>query len=541
MTDEFVVDSLVAAAESALRAGRWQEAREAFLAVIEITDDPADYDGLAQVAWWLDDADAALGAREAAYRGYREAADLRAAARAAASLGYDSVLFGRGLAVGRGWLARADDLLRETPAAVEVGWLELRRAELILNAEHDPRAGLVHAEAAHRIGRDSGATDLDLAGQALAGLAKVHLGDVHAGMAMLDGTAAAATAGDLDDLMWTGKSLCWLISACQAAGDLSRAASWCDRVTDLSVRRELAPLFTACRTQYASVLLAQGQCAEAEDVLADLVQRTSQSRRISGLDVVTQLGELRRRQGRYDEAEALLARAEFETESTIARARLRLDRGEPEPAWELVARLLTTVPADQQLARARVLSVAVPTAMAVDQKQEATKYADELRSIAGAVPTDSLHAAAAAAAAWVTDGRERVDRWTDAVRHAARAGLRFDEADYRLELASAHAATGSLEASRDQARRAAELLVAVPTSPGYRRACHLAGSGAAPLTARQQQVLQLLAQGLSNDQIARALVVSPHTVHRHVANIFQALGVGSRAAAAAYAVRSGLL
>ena len=541
MTDEVMVDDPAASANAALRAGRWQEAREAFGALVESTGDPAAYDGLAQVAWWMDDADAALGAREAAYRGYRALDDPRAAARAAASLGYDSVLFGRGLAVGRGWLARADDLLRETPAAVEVGWLELRRAELILNAEHDARAGLVHAEAAHRIGRESRATDLELAGQALAGLARVHLGDVDTGMAMLDGTAAAATAGDLDDLMWTGKSLCWLISACQAAGDLSRAASWCDRVADLSLRRELAPLFTACRTQYASVLLAQGECTQAEDVLSDLVQRTRESRRVSGLDVVTQLGELRRRQGRYEEAETLLAQAEFETESTIARARIRLDRGDPEQAWELMTRLLTTVPGDQRLTRARVLSAAVPAAVALGRRDEAAQLAEELRTIAEAVPTDSLKAAASATAAWVADEIARVYLWTDAVRHASRAGLRFDEADYRLELATAHAANGSPEASREQARRAAELLAAMPTSPGYLRAGRLTGTSPSPLTARQRDVLQLLAQGMSNDQIARALVVSPHTVHRHVANIFEALGVTSRAAAAAYAVRNGLV
>ena len=532
---------LVAIANAALRVGQWLEARAAFLALIETSEDPAAYDGLAQVAWWLDDADAALGARESAYRGYRKAGDLRAAARAAATLGYDSVLFGRGVAVGRGWLARASDLLRDAPSAVEVGWLELRRAELALNAEHDPRAGLTHAGAAHRIGREARATDLELAAQALAGLARVHLGQVESGMAMLDGTAAAATAGDLDDLMWTGKSLCWLISACQAAGDLSRAASWCDRVTDLSTQRELAPLFTACRTQYASVLLAQGQCAQAEDVLADLVVRTGESRRVSGLDVATQLGELRRRQGRYEEAETLLARAEFEIESTISRARLRLDRGEEDQAWELVTRLRATVPADRQLDRARVLAVSVPVAVAVGRRELATQYAEELGAIAQAVPTDSLHASAAAAAAWVSDDSGRTDLWTEAVRYAARAGLRFDEADYRLELATSLTAQGSLNAAQQQARLAGKLLAAVPTSPAYQRAGRLAGTGASPLTPRQQDVMRLLARGMSNEQIARTLVVSPHTVHRHVANIYEALGVTSRAAAAAYAVRNGLV
>jgi DNA-binding CsgD family transcriptional regulator len=66
-------------------------------------------------------------------------------------------------------------------------------------------------------------------------------------------------------------------------------------------------------------------------------------------------------------------------------------------------------------------------------------------------------------------------------------------------------------------------------------------SGASPLSAREREVLQLVAAGLSDDEIAVRLVVSPHTVHRHVANIRTKLGQPSRAAAVAYAGRLGLL
>jgi NarL family two-component system response regulator LiaR len=61
-----------------------------------------------------------------------------------------------------------------------------------------------------------------------------------------------------------------------------------------------------------------------------------------------------------------------------------------------------------------------------------------------------------------------------------------------------------------------------------------------PLTPREREVLSLLADGLTNRQIAERLVVSEHTVHRHVTNLLRKLGLPSRAAAAAHAVRSGL-
>jgi DNA-binding NarL/FixJ family response regulator len=61
------------------------------------------------------------------------------------------------------------------------------------------------------------------------------------------------------------------------------------------------------------------------------------------------------------------------------------------------------------------------------------------------------------------------------------------------------------------------------------------------LSAREREVLALVAQGLSDTQIAERLVISPHTVHRHVANILAKLGLPTRAAAAARAARAGLL
>jgi LuxR family maltose regulon positive regulatory protein len=60
------------------------------------------------------------------------------------------------------------------------------------------------------------------------------------------------------------------------------------------------------------------------------------------------------------------------------------------------------------------------------------------------------------------------------------------------------------------------------------------------LTRRESEVLRLVAEGLSNKQIAERLTLSEHTVHRHVANILVKLRLSSRAAAAAYAARQGL-
>ena len=65
--------------------------------------------------------------------------------------------------------------------------------------------------------------------------------------------------------------------------------------------------------------------------------------------------------------------------------------------------------------------------------------------------------------------------------------------------------------------------------------------GASPLSSRETEILRLVATGMSNREIAATLVLSEHTVHRHVANIRTKLRQPSRAAAAAYAARNDLL
>ena len=89
-----------------------------------------------------------------------------------------------------------------------------------------------------------------------------------------------------------------------------------------------------------------------------------------------------------------------------------------------------------------------------------------------------------------------------------------------LELDIARSAFGQLGARPDQARVDA-----------------LVGRDGADegLTAREIEVLRLVASGRSNGEIAAALVISEHTVARHLQNIFGKLGVSTRTAAAAYA------
>ena len=290
-------------AEVALRFGEWTLARDGFAAVVAEHPRAGAYEGLAQALWWLDDP-GCLEAREAAYRLYRSTdADTVGAARAATALSYDALLFGAGVAVARGWWGRAHDLLDAIPERTEHGWLAVREGELALAIEQDAAAARSAGDRAWAVGRRLGDVDLQFVGMALRGWAATSAGDPASGMPQLDSAVAAATAGEVSDLMWMGKICCWLIIACQETQDLGRADEWCRRVEAICQRQNLTPLFNVCRIQHSSILIARGTWSQAERGLLTVLDGLRTSRRNSYLDAVVQLAELRRRQGRWAEAD----------------------------------------------------------------------------------------------------------------------------------------------------------------------------------------------------------------------------------------------
>jgi DNA-binding NarL/FixJ family response regulator len=138
----------------------------------------------------------------------------------------------------------------------------------------------------------------------------------------------------------------------------------------------------------------------------------------------------------------------------------------------------------------------------------------------------------------------------DAVDRFQRSGAPFEAAQAQIELATSLAALGRTELAEREATTALDRLLELGAKAEAERARRLLkvsirSGGDRPglpgVTRREREVLGLLVEGLTNRQIAEQLVVSEHTVHRHVTNILRKLDLPSRTAAAAYAVRSGLL
>jgi ATP/maltotriose-dependent transcriptional regulator MalT len=559
--------TLLEKGHSALNRGAWDVAREAFEAALAESETPDALEGLGWALFWLDRTEEALDIRERAFRRYREDGDARSAARLAYGLAVDCIDL-RGEAPASGWLERARRLLEGTEAGPEHGWLALWEGHFALMYRRDTAAARERGELALELGRKLGLLDLEMLAIALEGLVLVAEGQVEEGMRRLDEATAAALAGEMAALDAVGATCCFLVHACERVRDYDRAAQWGERVERFSREWGIAPSLTVCRTQHAAMLIGQGQWAQAEDELQRAIDRLSASRPLLVADGIEQLAELRRRQGRWDEAEELFGRVESRSLSLLGRGAIALDRGDPGNAADLLERFLRRTPSDNWNGRATALELLVRAQLALGQRADADRAADDLRSLVERVETPTIRAALLQAEGVLlgTDGscEEARRRYEDAVDLFLQAQAPFEAARARLDLARCLSGIDRPGPAQQEARSALECFQRLGAARETYRAetvlKELADGGAAPstkpprpsaapanagadskLSSREIEVLRMVAEGLGDKEIADRLHLSGHTVHRHISNIRTKLGLPSRAAAVAWAAQNGLL
>ena len=555
-----VADTSTAADSDALRSGwaalgdgRWESARKFFEEVIHDGETPEAFEGLSWAAWWLDDAEIVFEARERAYRLYRRRGDRSGAARMATWLAADALDFHGAWAVASGWLARAHRLLADSEPGAEHGWLAFHEGYLALSSG-DSTTAAEQARFVSALGRRLGVVDLEMLGLALEGSTLVSQAKVDEGMRCLDEAAAAALEGDASIPISAAWACCMLVSACTAVCDLERASEWCDRIAEFAERYGSRYMLAFCRSEYGEIAISRGHWARAETMLEAALEDFSHSRPAWVPAPLIGLAELRRRQGRSAEASALLARAGSSTSAALCRARLALDRRETLRAVELAERVLRQVPAEQRLGRLPALELLVDARVARGELEEAGSALEELRETARLIGTRALRAGADGAEGALVAARGDHDRarqlLEDAVDGYEQVGAPYETGLARIHLATSMLASGRTDEAEREAAGALEAFLALGANDEAGRARLLlaatAGDRGEPtssqaVTPREREVLSLLAEGLTNRQVAERLVVSEHTVHRHVTNILRKLDLPSRTAAAAYAIRAGLI
>ncbi|HUG13816.1 MAG TPA: LuxR C-terminal-related transcriptional regulator [Thermomicrobiales bacterium] len=553
-------NSLILAGHAALARADWAGGREAFEAAVIHAETPEALEGLGLAAWFVNDVPLVLRCRERAYRGFQDAGDVRGAARMATWLALDYVVFRGEHAISSGWLRRARRLLADIDLGFEHGFLALSEGFLAIDFHYDIATAKRAGAEALAIARQLGSVDLEVTALGLDGLVKVHEGRVVDGMRQLDEATAAALSGDVTQPDAIVTTCCYLIYACERVRDFDRAAQWCDMLRAFAERHDLPALVAICRTHYASVLICRGLWSEAELELATARRELQTTRAGMLAESVLRLGELRRRQGRFDEAALLFSEIESHPLAMQGQAALAFDRGDAPVAADLVERLLRQLPPENQLQRIDALSLGVECHVVLGHVDRAGDMLEQLTALTDMVGTPSMRAITASARGLIAgasgDSVAARRAFEDAVDDFQRGGAPYDAARARIALAQSLAANDRGSSAMAEARIARDTLRRLGADAMAKRADDILaalGAGAearnvapappAKLSPREVEVLGLLARGLNNHEIADRLFLSVRTVERHISTIYAKIGAegtAARAMASAYAYVHGL-
>ena len=505
-----------------------------------------DLERLAVAASVTGHEDEIVGLRERAHDDYLRRGMVDAAVRCAYWIGFH--LQNRGdVAQASGWLARLRRLVPDDADALLPALLRMPDALVEMYAGAASTALPTFEDVGRRAAR-YGDVDMFVLSGLGRGRCLAQLSRDEESWATLDEIMVHVVAGTVAPQV-AGLAYCSVVALCLDRYDLRRAQEWTQALTDwIADQHGLVPYRGTCLVHRAEILQLRGAWDEAAAEAGSACDRLVLSGE-PGIGLAHyRIGELARLRGDLGLAErAFHQAAAYGVEVQPGLALLRLAQGRPDAAAAGLDRAL--VEYVDSARRPVVLAARVEVALATGDLSAAQTAVGELQRFADPDGPAYLRGLAEHACGAVIlasgDAGAALPRLRRAWSVWQQLEAPYEAARARLLVANACGALGDDDAASmelDAARTALEALGAVVDLAAVDSAAAAAAVGAAagPLSAREREVLGLLATGTTNRAIARQLFLSEKTVARHVSNIFGKLGVASRAAATSYAYEHGL-
>lgn len=539
-----VIDDLIRARQSFERRD-WVSAYDRFSDLDPSTLKADDFARLAMAAHLLGRHNDCIQALQRAYQVNLDAGKTLAAVRCAFWLAMVLNTSGE-TAIGGGWVARSLRLLNGmSDDVVERGYVLIHLMYRHIYAGEFPDAHELAAQITE-YGVRHRDPDLLAMGLCSQGRLLLYSGRVAEGLGLLDEAMVGVSAGEVAPI-FAGQIYCTMIEGCQEISDFTRVAEWTAALTRWCDAQPGLVAFTGqCAVHRGQIMRLRGAYDQALDEFESAVEhyQAQGTPAAAGL-AMYERGEVLRIQGDYTAAEDAYGQATtFGYEPQPGLALLWLARGRTEAALAAVRRLLAE-PRDP-VHRSHLLPGAVHVLLAAGESDDAASLAEELNGLATSFGCAALRAMGGYATGNVLLAHGDAASALPALRTAAQLWAELDAtyevARCRVLVGQAYQYLGDLHSARSELVAAHRTFAQLGAGPAEREAGRLLQPDApGGLTAREVEVLRLVASGKSNTEIAKVLFLSEKTVARHLSNIFTKIDVRSRTAAAAFAFEHNML
>ena len=552
-------NNLLKKGRQALEAGEWQKARQLLEEAKIKESSPEAFEALAWACWWLNDAEYIFKYRLKAYNLFLEQDDRLGACRNACWIGVDYIEFKGEFAVASGWFKRAESLLEGLPESWEHGLMKILKARWAFQAEKNPELAFKLLEESLILSKTHGYIDGEMLAEALKGFILVVEGKISEGMPLLDEATLLATTSEKADLNVTTITCCFLIDACERVRDYERASQWCNNVKELCKRWKYKAMFANCRMKYAGILISKGEWKEAEEEFLSAASELKEFRPIQVNACMVRLADLKRKQGKWDQAEKMLSEVESHPLKSLFYAKLCFDKREYKKASDFAEKYLRRIPVSEKAERISGVELLIKIYLKLEMFEQAEKFLSELKAIFVAINTMPLNAALLSAEGILNLAQNNNEtarqNLEDAIEIYDKIRLPFEAAFNRVSLSEALIKLSRFAQAEGVLNSAITIFKELGAEKEFEKAKLLvknlykdkAGEteiNKYEFTGRELEVLKLLAEGKNNEEIAETLFLSVRTVEKHITNIYSKMGISgksARAYAASYAIKHKLI